>query len=74
MKPYTGEDYLSDLARLLVRELVNKGWKKKDIAERLGLTYGGLHSMLTDMPVHVYTLEILLEMTGKELVVKHEQR
>ena len=51
-------------------ELVNKGWKKKDIAERLGLSYGGLHSMMTETPVHVYTLEMLLEMTGKELVVR----
>lgn len=71
---FTGEDYLSDLARVLVKELVSKGWKKKDIAEKLGLSYAGLHSMMTDYPVHVYTLEILLEMTGKELVVKHEQR
>lgn len=71
---YTGEDYLTELARVLVRELVNKGWKKKDIAERLGLSYGGLHSIMTEMPVHVYTLEILLEMTGKELVLKHEKR
>lgn len=67
---YTGEDYLTELARVLVRELVNKGWKKKDIAERLGLSYGGLHSIMTEMPVHVYTLEMLLEMTGKELTVK----
>lgn len=67
---YTGDDYLTDLARVLVKELVNKGWKKKDIAERLGLSYGGLHSMLTETPVHVYTLEILLELTGKELVVR----
>ena len=71
---YTGEDYLTELARVLVKELCNKGWKKKDIAEKLGLSYGGLQSMMTDYPVHVYTLEILLEMTGKELVVKHEQR
>lgn len=71
---YTGEDYLTDLARVLVRELVNKGWKKKEIAERLGLSYGGLQSFMTEAPVHVYSLEILLELTGKELVVKHEKR
>ena len=67
---YTGEDYLTDLARVLVKELVNKGWTTKDIAERLGLSYGGLHPMMTETPVHVYTLEMLLEMTGKELVVR----
>lgn len=67
---YTGDDYLTELARVLVKELVNKGWKKKDIAERLGLSYGGLHSMMVETPVHVYTLEMLLEMTGKELVVR----
>ena len=67
---YTGEDYLTELARVLVKELVGKGWKKKDIAEHLGLSYGGLHSMMTETPVHVYTLEMLLEMTGKELVVR----
>lgn len=71
---YTGDDYLTDLARVLVRELVDKGWKKKDIAERLGLSYGGLQSFMTEMPVHVYSLEILLEMTGKELVVKHGKK
>lgn len=69
---YTGEDYLTELARVLVKELVNKGWRKKDIAERLGLSYGGLHSMMTETPVHVYTLEMLLEMTGKELVLKRK--
>ncbi len=67
---YTGDDYLTDLARVEVKELVNKGWKKKEIAERLGLSYGGLHSMLTDTPVHVYVLETILEMSGKELVVR----
>lgn len=61
---------LSELARVIIDQLLDQGMTKKLIAEKAGVSYSTLYSVVSGGDVSVNLLESLLGLANLELIVR----
>lgn len=61
---------LSDLARVIIDQLLEDGMTRKGIAEKTGVSYSSLYNVMSGGEASVNLLESLLGLANLELIVR----